>query len=258
MSIKIKDLSFSYNGVEVLKSINLDMPAGKIIGVLGPNGSGKSTLLKLLSGYLHPGQGTVLLNDENIVKMSNKEKSKLTSFVAQNYNFSFPYSCYEFIMMGRYPFLGYLGFETEEDINIVNETMKLTNTDYLRNRLINTLSGGEAQRILIAQALASCADILLLDEPINHLDIKYQIEVLDLIRKINKENNITIVMAIHDLNLALMYCDEVIMLKDGSVYSQGMPGDVISKESILKVFGVNTGFVESSEGRFIIPLTAGR
>lgn len=253
MNIKTENLSFGYNGTPVLKGVNLLLPDNKIIGVLGPNGSGKSTLLKLLGGFLKPESGNIYIGDKNINEISNREKSKLMSFVAQNYNFAFCYSVYEFIMMGRFPYLNYLGFESAKDIEVAESVMALTNTAYLGNRMIGTLSGGEAQRILMAQALASDPRVLFLDEPLNHLDIKYQVEVLDLIKKLNNENKITIVMAIHDINLASGYCDEVIFLKDGAVFKAGPPREIVTKENIFEVFGVSVRFIKEGENNFIFP-----
>lgn len=254
--ITTQNLSFGYNGKKVIDNISLRISEGRITGILGPNGAGKSTLLKLLGGCMMPDTGDILIDGKNISEMSAHEKSKVISFVAQNYNFSFPYACYDFVMMGRFPYLGYLGFEKKEDIDITRGALELTNTYYLKDRLINTLSGGEAQRILIAQALASMSPVLFLDEPVNHLDIKYQIEILDLIKKLQVPKNMTIVMVIHDLNLASMYCEEVILLKNGSLYTHGAPEKVITQDNIFDVFGVNIKFIKEGKNNFVFPVSS--
>lgn len=254
--ITTKDLSFGYNGRKVIDNITLRIGSGRITGILGPNGAGKSTLLKLLGGYMKSDAGDIFIDGKNIRGMSAREKSKIISFVAQNYNFSFPYSCYDFVMMGRFPYLGSLGFEKEEDVKIAEEAMILTSTAYLKDRMINTLSGGEAQRVLIAQAIASRAPILFLDEPVNHLDIKYQIEILDLIKKLKVKKNMTMAMVIHDLNLAFNYCDEVILLKNGSLYTQGAPNETINQSNIFNVFDVNVKSVKEGKNNFIFPVSS--
>jgi len=254
--ITTKDLSFGYNGRKVIDNITLRIEGAKITGILGPNGAGKSTILKLLGGYMKADAGKIFIDGKDIRFISAREKSKIISFVAQNYNFSFPYSCYDFVMMGRFPYLGYLGFEKEEDTKITEEAMIVTNTEYLKDRMINTLSGGEAQRVLIAQAIASRAPVLFLDEPVNHLDIKYQIEILDLIKKLKLEKSMTIVMVIHDLNLASTYCDEVIILKNGSLYTQGAPAEIITQDNIFNVFDVNVKHIKEGKNNFIFPVSS--
>lgn len=254
--IKAKDLSFSYNGRKVIRSVDITINEGKITGILGPNGAGKSTLLKLLGGYLKADHGAVFINGDNLNNISHKQKVKIISFVAQNYNFSFPYTCYDFVMMGRFPYLGYLGFENKEDANAVNKALETTDIVHLKDRLINTLSGGEAQRTLIAQALASNSLILFLDEPVNHLDIKYQIEILDLIKKLKTEKNMTIIMVIHDLNLAGIYCDEIILLKNGSALMQGEAHKIITEENVFKVFDIHVKFIKEGKNSYFLPLPA--
>lgn len=235
--IEVYDVSYRYTDHSlVLNGINFDVRQGEILGIVGPNGSGKSTLLKLLSGVLKLVKGRILLSGRQISRLNHKSIAKIVAVVPQNMVITFPFTAQEIVMMGRSPHLGMLQMERKKDFNIVEQAMRYTNSLEFANRKIDELSGGERQRVIIARALAQEPRIILLDEPTAHLDLKYQIEIFDLIKRFNMENLMTVVVVSHDLNLAGEYCDRLILLKEGKIYKIGNPKEVITEEDIKEVY----------------------
>ncbi|HIE26326.1 TPA: ABC transporter ATP-binding protein [Candidatus Poribacteria bacterium] len=213
--IEVYDLSYKYNLDRslVLNRINFDVRQGEILGIVGPNGSGKSTLLKLLSGVLKPVEGRILLLGRPLARLNHKSIAKIIAVVPQNTVISFPFTVREIVLMGRSPHLGLLQIERDKDFKISERAMMYTNSLEFADRKIDELSGGERQRVIIARALAQEPQIILLDEPTVHLDLKHQIEIFDLIKQLNIENLMTVVVVSHDLNLAGEYCDRFILLR---------------------------------------------
>lgn len=253
--LEINNIDFSYNEKSVLKDISLSISKGEFLSIIGPNGSGKSTILKLITKLNTPNKGEILLNNVNIKDINQRDLAKSISLVPQNTYIEYEFSVKELITMGRFPYKKRFERESKDDYAIVNKAMERTNTKYLEDRLITEISGGETQRVTIARALAQETDIILLDEPTSFLDINHQIEILNLLRDLNKEEKKTILLVIHDINLAARYSDRIMILKDGLVMDIGQPEDVITKENILKAYNLKA---EIEYNKFIdsISLTA--
>jgi iron complex transport system ATP-binding protein len=210
---------------------------GEFVGVIGPNGSGKSTLLKTLCRLVSPQKGEILLDSVPLNGMSQGEIARKMAVVPQEAYSLFPFRVVEIVLMGRSPYLGHLMFERTKDLEIAKKAMEWTEILPVSERPIDELSGGERKRVFIARALAQEPEIILLDEPTANLDIHHQVDFLDLIRSLNRERGLTIMMASHDLNIASEYCDRLILLRGGMIYKIGSPREVITKENIEEVYG---------------------
>lgn len=242
--IKIEDLRFSYNGLEVIKGLDLEAGRGAFVGFLGPNGSGKTTLVKLLSKVLEADSGTIELMGEPIRKWNPRRLAQQVAVVPQSTHVAFPFSALEVVLMGRAPHLGGLAFESDDDMEIAAKAMKQTDTWELRHRSMQQLSGGEAQRVIVARALAQKPQILLLDEPTLHLDIKHQIALMDLLLRLNREEGLTVLTVSHDLNLIARYADRMVLLKNGSIYADGTPGEVLTVENVREVYEARVEIID--------------
>ena len=234
--LSIQKISAGYGDKVVLSDVNMDIDAGDFVGLIGPNGSGKTTLLRVISKVLKPFEGRVLLNEEDIKTVSRSVIARSMAFLTQEISLNLPFTVRQMTLMGRFPYLSQYGKESDEDIAIAEDAMKLADVLHLADRFITEVSGGERQRALIAMCLAQQPDILLLDEPTNHLDIGHQLAVLDLIRKLNRQTNMTVVAVFHDLNIASEYCDKIMVLDEGQVAEFGTPKEVLTSEMILKVY----------------------
>lgn len=232
-------IQFSYHDRVVLTDIEVELATGGLIGLIGPNGSGKTTLLKVLSGFLEPERGWVRLNGRDLNTMSREEIAHHIAMVSQELHMPFAFTAWEMVMMGRTAHISRLRGETEQDRQVIEEKMSLTNTLQFADRVFNELSGGEQQRVIVAMALAQEPSILLLDEPTVHLDIRAQIEVLELIRMLNRQTGLVVMAAMHDLNLAALYFDKIILLHTGRMVAQGTPQEVLEEGHIQHVFETN-------------------
>lgn len=241
--IKITNISFSYEKTPVLRGVNLDISKGERIGLIGPNGSGKSTILKLISKVLPLQSGSIEIKNHSIKKWRQKTLAQTVAIVPQDTYLPFMYTVEEIVLMGRSPHLGWLQFESEKDYQIAQNVMKRTNTYHLAGRFFNELSGGERQRVLIARALVQEPEILLLDEPTTHLDINHQQEVMDIVLSLNKEKGITTVLVTHDLNIASLYCNRLIMISAGEVKAVGSPAEVLTAVTLHNVYGITPQFL---------------
>ncbi|MBM7581613.1 iron complex transport system ATP-binding protein [Caldicoprobacter guelmensis] len=252
--LKVEGLCFSYGQVEVLKGIDFTVNRNMVLGIIGANGSGKTTLLKNISGYLKPISGSVFILGKNIRDYDIKERARYIGYVPQDGVHDFEFTCYDIVMMGRMPYLRRFQSETKEDRNIVRECMEVTNTWHLKDRSIWHLSGGERQRVYIARALAQKPRILLMDEPISHLDIRYQLEILSLVRSLAFKG-LLVIAVLHDINLASEFCDQVLIMKDGQMIACGSPAKVLTRENIMTAFSVDAKIVENPvSGRpYVIP-----
>jgi len=217
MKLNINGVTFYYDSVKALNDITFEVSEGDVLGVIGPNGSGKTTLLRCINLALRPKVGTVFIDGENILELDRKDIAKNIGVVPQNSTIHFPFTVFDIVLMGRTPHLGRLDRETSKDIEIAKNAMKITNTQHLADRLIDEVSGGEKQRVIIARALTQEPKILLLDEPTLHLDINHQLEVLELVKKLARENKLIVVLVSHDLNLANRYCDRLMLLNSGKI-----------------------------------------
>ena len=238
--LKAVNLSFAYPGQEVLKDISLEVNSGDFLGILGPNGTGKSTLFKLLTGVLNPRNGEITLENRSLKDFSRLSLARKMAVVPQEGPGDFPFTCREYVMMGRFPYLGFLGAETPGDWKLVAYAMEQTQTSGLVQRRLNQLSGGERQRVTLARALTQQGDLLLLDEPISHLDIGFQLETMEILTRINREQKTTIILILHDLNLAARFCRKLILLHQGRIFAQGKAAEVLTPESLESVFRVKT------------------
>ncbi len=235
--ISVKNLNFSYNHNQVLNNLNFDIRKGDFISILGPNGAGKSTLVNLISKVLEDYRGIIEIDGRDIRKLDSRDVAKMIAVVPQYTNPGFNFTVSEIVMMGRHSYISRFGMEKEEDYNAVNQAMEKTEILSFANRKYSELSGGEKQRVIIAQTLAQNSSILLLDEPTSHLDINFQIEFINLFLSLNREEGKTIVGIFHDINLALQNSQKMMLLKDGRIFSFGIPESIISRESIKRIFG---------------------
>jgi iron complex transport system ATP-binding protein len=237
--IQVEKLSFSYDLKKVLEQIDMDIKKGSFFCIVGPNGSGKSTLLKLISTALKPQKGVVYLENRNIKDMKQRSIAKLLSFVPQNTSLEFDFKVSDVVLMGRYPYVNKLRGETSEDLEVAEKAMQYTNTTHLRDRSFMELSGGERQRVILAQALAQEPAILILDEPVSHLDLQHQVEILNLIKKMCVDKKLTAITVLHDLNMASAYSDYIVMMKDGEVKQQGTPFETLTASNIKEIFSTD-------------------
>jgi iron complex transport system ATP-binding protein len=237
--LKVEDLGFRFNDVDVLKDINFELSTGEFIGILGPNGCGKTTLLNNINNWLKPFKGHVYIGDQNILKLKPKNLAKHVATVPQEASMEMGFTVEQVVMMGRNPYLRSLEKESQRDYNAVEEAMKLMDVWHLRDKPVNLLSGGEKQRVLIARALAQQPELLLLDEPTSHLDINYQWELLGLIKKLCATKNLAIIAVLHDINLAAAFCDKIILLRDHKIFKMGPVNDVINEKNIKEVFNID-------------------
>lgn len=234
--LKVKDLTCGYDSGFLLKDINLEVREGETLGIIGPNGSGKTTLLKAITGLIKPVKGEVIFNGRSLQEIDLKERSQKIAVVSQNPPMS-DMKVEDFVLLGRIPHYRRFQFlETRADIEIAKRCMNLTDILSIKDRHISQLSGGERERASIARALAQQPQLLLLDEPITHLDITHQIGILDLIRRLDDEVGLTTIMVLHDLNLASEYCDRLLLLNNGRVHKTGIPHEVLNYQIIEEVY----------------------
>jgi iron complex transport system ATP-binding protein len=234
--LKIQNLTAGYAGKPVIQDISFTITPGEVVGIIGPNGAGKTTLFRLLTRLLKPWSGEVRYRGRNVQDIQTRELARYIAVLPQSLPMAFPFTVTDFILMGRLPHLKRWQSFREHDYEVTQAVMKLTEIKDLSARYITELSGGELQRVFLAQALAQEPELLLLDEPTSHLDIGHQVEIMDLIKRLNKENNITVLMVLHDLNLAGEYCDRLILLDEGKIHAMGSPKEVLTYQNIEKVY----------------------
>jgi len=250
--LEVEDLWSGYQKENVLKGVRLTVRKGEFLGLIGPNGSGKTTLLRSISKILTPRRGTILYRGKDIARINVKQLAQRIAVVPQLSIFYFPFSVEDFVLLGRIPYLPRFYLERREDYLSAEEAMKLTGTLPFRERRINELSEGEKQRVVIARSLAQKPELLLLDEPAAHLDIRYQLDVFNLLRWLNKRKGITIVLVSHDLNLASQYASKLILLNEGRIFAEGRPGEVITEENIQRVYKVRVRVTQDEEGNPVV------
>lgn len=239
VTLKVLDLVCSYGAARILDGLTFTFDRGSFTGIIGPNGSGKSTLLRAISRVLQPAGGAVLLDDRDLYGLNAREVAKKMAVVPQETTVNFSFTVEEVVMMGRSPHLGRFQGEGKKDYELVNRVMELTNTLHLARRPITAVSGGERQRVIVAKALAQDPEIILLDEPTSHLDINHQVEILNLLRRLNREEHVTVVVVFHDLNLAAQYCDSLLLMQKGRIYVMGKPEKVLTADNIKEVYGTS-------------------
>jgi iron complex transport system ATP-binding protein len=243
--IEVKNLTYSYASKPVLQHLNFAIEEGGFYAVMGANGSGKTTLLRLVSGMLTPQEGEVLVDGTNVRHFKARQLAQRMSFVRQHPQTDFEFSAFETVLMGRNPYQRHLQNESERDWKIVEQCMRQTGTWHLRFAKPSQMSGGELQRVMLARALAQQTSIMLLDEPISNLDISHQFDILDLLRTINSEEHKTVLIVLHDLNMALQYCQKLLLLHQGQVLFQGPIREGLTEANIATVFSVRAQIEDS-------------
>ena len=247
--IEVRGLKYSYNRYMVLDGVDLDVREGEILGILGPNGCGKTTLLKNLNKNLTPAGGCVMLDGTDLDTMVKRDIAKSVAVVPQTNEIRFSFSVREIVAMGRMPFQSMMGGETREDSRIVDDAIEKVGLSAMKDRHINTMSGGERQRVMIARALAQTPKILLMDEPTLHLDINTQFEALDLVHDLSRESDLTVVIVSHDLPMVARYCDKIAMIHDHRVMCCGTPEEVLTPDNMRTVFNVDAELgIDSKNG----------
>jgi iron complex transport system ATP-binding protein len=255
MSIEVKNLRFGYKGgAEILKDLNFEIPAGTFLSIAGPNGAGKTTLLNLLSGLLRPACGSIEIDSKTISSYSVRQLAKKISVVRQEFVPVFEFSASQVVSMARTPYLGALAFETETDKEAISEALEMTDTARFAYRTLGHLSGGERQRVFIARALAQQTPVMLLDEPTSFLDMKHQVGIYDLLKKMQIEKQKTIVSVTHDINLAAQYSDNTLLLCADGSYNFGATQEILTTGRIENVFGVKTFSAQIDKTKFFFPL----
>jgi iron complex transport system ATP-binding protein len=235
--LSVQHVSGGYTDVSVLKDISFEVKTGEMFGILGPNGSGKTTLLKMISGILPISEGDIFIKGKRLLEFNSKQLAQIIAVLSQHSSQSFSYSVKETVSLGRYAHqTGWFHTWGENDERIVQRVMKQTGVAAFQNKSIQELSGGEKQRVFLAQALAQEPEILLLDEPTNHLDLSYQKELLDLLKNWTTETGLTVLSIFHDLNLAGLYCDRLLLLENGTININHIPNEVLREERIRDVY----------------------
>lgn len=244
MEVRTEGVAVALGGAQILRGIDLDVHSGELVGILGPNGSGKSTLLKCIYRVLRPTGGAVYLDGKDLDGYSHKQSARRVAVVAQHNHCEFAFTVEDMVLMGRAPYKRALDRDRPEDMELVDAALEQVGMSRFRDRDFSTLSGGEQQRVVLARALVQQTPCLILDEPTNHLDIKYQLQLMDLVRGLDK----TVIAAIHDLNIAAMYCDRIYMVKDGRVVASGRPEEVLTEETIGRIYEVEAEVCRDSRG----------
>lgn len=252
MELKIDGLEVKYGSHKALDGVSFTVEEGEVIGVVGPNGSGKSTLIRCIAQVHKPSHGAIALNGRDASKMEPWEVARVIGYVPQNFHYLFFSTVMETVMLGRKPHIKWR--VTPHDLAVVQRSLESMNIRHLADKFMDQLSGGEKQKVYIARALAQEPELFLFDEPTSNLDLKHQIEVLEITRRLTKSRGASMIVALHDLNLAYSYSDTVIVLNRGRVHAFGRPEAVLTPETIRDVYGVDAMIVESDYGRHIVPL----
>lgn len=250
--MEIKHVSFAYGKNLVIRDMSFQIPEHKITTLMGANGCGKSTMFSLMTKNLRPGRGAIFHRGKNIQDVKLKDFARQVAIVHQNNSSSGDITVEELVTFGRTPYRRMGKRETDEDREKISWAMEAANVAQYKDKAMSTLSGGQRQRVWIAMALAQDTEMLLLDEPTTYLDIRYQIEILDLIRDLNERFHLTVVMVLHDINQAVAYSDEVIGMKDGKVFFQGEPETVITRENMKEIYGIDMDVEEVHGQRYVL------
>lgn len=246
MEIRIDDMSFSYSSVPVLRDISLDLSGPGFVSIMGPNGVGKSTLIHCINKILEPSSGTVFIDGTDLKDITIKDLAKEMGYVPYSANDSFPLTVVDTVMMGRHP---YSKWNTlDHDLDVVYDTLKMLGISHLAMRQFNELSAGQHQKVMLARGLVQEPKVLLLDEPTSNLDIRHQLEVTKLLKRLSVDKGILIIMISHDINIAAKFADKVIMMYQGRIFDAGLPSEVITEENLRTVYGVESEVIDD-DGR---------
>ncbi|MDD2389243.1 MAG: heme ABC transporter ATP-binding protein [Desulfobacterales bacterium] len=248
-AINASALTYAYGQSSVLNDISFSVRKSDFFIIIGPNGSGKTTLMKILAGIERPASGTVEIMNRPLHGYSRKDLARIVAFVPQTVSMDFPFTVLEVVLMGRSPHLGMLGLHERKDLDIAVQALAFTGVEHLAGRSIAQLSGGERQRVFIARAICQEPDVIFLDEPTAALDLAHQVRVMDLMEKMKHEKGITVVMVSHDVNLAAMYGDQLLLIKEGKIVSLGRPDEVLTFETLETAYGCTLLVDESPMGK---------
>lgn len=254
-SLSAEHLQISYGNINIIEDLNLEIPKGKITAIIGPNGCGKSTTLKAMARILQPKGGTIYLDGKEIEKQSTKEIAKKMAILPQTPEAPSGLTVSELVTYGRFPHQNGFGRLTAEDRKVVNWSLEVTGMIQYKNRAIDALSGGQRQRVWIAMALAQETDLILLDEPTTYLDLAHQLEVLELLQRLNQEQGRTVVMVLHDLNHAARFADYMVAMRAGKLIREGTPEEVMTSETLREVFHIDAEIVQDPRTKKPICLT---
>ncbi|MFA6710894.1 MAG: ABC transporter ATP-binding protein [Candidatus Methanomethylophilaceae archaeon] len=252
MRIEVNDLSQGYDTTSIFDDISFETDSGEIVALLGPNGSGKSTLIKTICNIMPPRSGRVLINGTDVSDYDVTDLAKILSYVPQSSTSAVYTTVMDTVLLGRRPYISWS--YREKDIDYAIDAMKKMKVEKYSDRNVSELSVGQRQRVLLARSLAQCPSFFILDEPTSALDLKHQMNTMITMRDIVHDNNAGMIVALHDINLALNYSDKVLMLKDKHIFASGRPRETITQDTIRSVYGVECKIVEMDEGRFILPL----
>lgn len=248
MEVKLEKLNFHYNRKkQILKNIDLTLPSGKFTAILGPNGSGKTTLMKQINRILVPQYGRITLSGVDVASMSAGDMARTVAYVPQMTGGMMSGSVMDTVMLGRKPYIKWK--PSDEDVEIVSKCLMRFHLEEIAQREFNALSGGQKQTVLIARALAQTPRMYLFDEPVSFLDVRNQLEIMAAARELVDHDGKTVIMVLHDLNMALRFADHVVIMKKGNVFAQGMPTEVITEENIFAVYGTHA---KISNGEYVI------
>lgn len=242
--LSINNLKWSYGEKKILDDISVEIQTSRFTGIIGPNGSGKTTMAKLISKLLPVEKKTLFLDKEDLSQIKIKDLAKSMALVPQSSSVTYDLTVFEVVLLGRTPHLKRFEQEKKSDYDLVRSVMEETDTWQYKDRMIHQLSGGERQRVIIARALAQEPQVLILDEPVTYLDVHHQLQVMELIKDLSQKRKITIVVILHDLNHALKYCDQVIMLNQGKIYKHGCPSEVVTSQNIKAIYGIDVYMIE--------------
>lgn len=255
--LSVDRVAFQYGDVPVLRDVSLELLPGSFVGLVGPNGSGKTTLLRIAAGLLMPSRGSVKLRGQPMKKLSRMQVARQLALLPQSPNLPGAFTAWELVLMGRTPFLGFLGRESDRDIAAAERAMGLVQCQHMSDRRMEELSGGEQQRVLMARVLAQEPEVLLLDEPTAHLDMQHQIAVIDLVAEL-VEGGMAALGVFHDLNLAACYCDRLAVLSQGRLVAEGTPNEVLRADTLSEVFHVDLCLAPHPRGGAPAVLPPGR
>ncbi|MCD6510766.1 MAG: ABC transporter ATP-binding protein [Thermoprotei archaeon] len=249
MILRVAGVCFRYGSLPVLKDVTFEVNKGEVVCILGPNGSGKTTLLRCINRLLRPYKGSVLVNERDVISLKRGEIAKIFGYVPQIEENRFPLTVFEAVMLGRKPHMGWR--PSKRDFKAVSDILRDLDLEGLAMRKVSELSGGEWRKVIMARALAQEPEVLLLDEPTNHLDLKHQVEVLSLVRTLAKKKGLCVIMAMHDINLALRFSDKVIVISEGRIVFSGKVSE-LSPSIVERVYGIKVEVLHDGNGIPII------
>jgi len=245
--LDVKNISTYYGDLRALEDVNFSIGEGEFWGIIGPNGAGKSTLLRNISRVLEPSKGQINLNGKNLYRISPREVAREIAFVPEETLITFAFSCLEIVLMGRAPYMRRFALEGRCELLKAKRALKIARAEDLAERPINELSSGERQRVILARALCQEPRIMILDEPTSHLDMSYEVEIFEILKSLQRKSKITVITVLHDLNLALRYCDHFLLLNNGRVVIQGNASQVMKEDVISAVYGIGMKAINDKE-----------